>query len=60
MKRRTSSSKNLEKEVDRIGLGRGQQPRHLDLVLTPFSLLFYNHLQTEIKYRTSHISVSHY
>lgn len=46
MKHRVSSSKNLEKETDRIGVGREQQPRHLDLVLTPFSLLFNNHLQT--------------
>lgn len=46
MKYKASSSKNLEKEVDRIRVGRGQQPRHLDLVLTPFSFLFYNRLQT--------------
>lgn len=32
--------------MDRIGAGRGQQSRHLDLVLTPFSFQFYNHLQT--------------
>lgn len=43
---RVSPSKNLEKEVDRVGVGKGQQPRHLDLVLTPVSFLFCNHLQT--------------